>query len=467
MLTIVEQEKEWYNFCRISERGFAMKKVLSFLLSAVIMLSMTVNCYAALFGDVTADGQTDILDVLRLAKYVAGWDVECNEEIADTNGDGNVNIMDVLRLAKYVAGWDLDSVEDSPTAWEIADMMNLGNNLGNTYEGHYTDGTLNYTWVNTIGSNTPADYEACWGGGHPTKLTVQGMKDCGFDTIRIPVYWGNMMKNDGTWTVHPDYLARVREIIDHASEAGMIAVVNIHHFDEFIIKRYSNQECYDIFYRIWSQIAQAYKDCPYTVIFEGFNEYLGGARFNAEGELVDRSKSEAYENAYMCNQAFVDAVRDTGGNNAERVLIASGYYTNIDNTTSSQFKMPTDTVEDRLMISVHYVDNNMYWSNQIGTQNWMDYIDDQCDKLEKAFISKGIPVFMGETTASYPADRISSNAKHKTSPECLEYVLNKLTERGIVPVLWTTGSDYYDRETGRMADTAHGRIIEKIAEELR
>ena len=128
--------------------------------------------------------------------------------------------------------------------------------------------------------------------------------------------------------------------------------------------------------------------------------------------------------------------RATGGKNAERVLIVSGYWTNIDMTTSDQFVMPADSVKDRLMVSVHYVDNAMFWSNEIGGDKWLDYIDSQCALLKSAFTDKGIPVFLGETTSIYPQSNFSSSAEHTDTSECLEIVLQKLTDNGFVPVLW-------------------------------
>ena len=58
-------------------------------------------------GDVTSDGTVNRQDLLRLAKYFAGWDVELDEAAADVTGDGSVNRQDLLRLAKYFAGWDV------------------------------------------------------------------------------------------------------------------------------------------------------------------------------------------------------------------------------------------------------------------------------------------------------------------------------------------------------------------------
>ncbi len=366
---------------------------------------------------------------------------------------------------------DTPAVEEAkwPTAQETADEMNLGINLGNTFEAYDADGCekITYEWMPIVGDNTPYDYETTWGTTSPTQAAIDGMKAAGFDTLRIPVYWGNMMENDGTWTINPDYMARVKEVVDYCQKADMYAVINIHHFDEFVIRRNDVDECERIFTILWTQIAEAFKDYDHRVVFEGFNEYLGGKQFDESGELRELSDFKAYLLTNTCNQAFVDAVRATGGNNAERVLIVSGYWTNIDKTTSSEFKMPEDTVADRLMVSVHYVDNNMYWSNSIGNQRWLDYIDNQCDKLEAAFTSKGIPVFLGETTASYPSERFAWDAIHKDSAECVEIVLEELYDRGFIAAIWTCYDDWYDRVNCKMAEEDYAKVVEKLAKQLR
>ncbi len=97
-----------------------VKRILSLVLAILMLLGTPVGeafatplSAAAIVGtgiegDVTGDSLVNIMDVLRLAKYVAGWDVDVDESAIDTTGDGFINIMDVLRLAKYVAGWDVD-----------------------------------------------------------------------------------------------------------------------------------------------------------------------------------------------------------------------------------------------------------------------------------------------------------------------------------------------------------------------
>lgn len=355
------------------------------------------------------------------------------------------------------------------SAAEVADNMNLGINLGNTMEAYDASGCekITYEWIPTKGSNKPKDYETCWGAVETTQKVIDGMKKAGFDTVRIPVFWGNMMENDGSWKINDEYIKRVKEIVDYAQKADMYTVINCHHFDEFIIRRNSLEDCKTIFNNLWTQIADYFKDYPYTLVFEGFNEYLGGDQFDENGELKPLASRDAYTLVNELNQTFVDAVRATGGNNKDRVLIVSGYWTNIDKTTSKNFKMPTDSAQDKLMVSVHYVDNEKYWTNQIGSQEWLDYIDKQCEELTEAFKDKNIPVFLGETTSIYPESNFDSNALYTDSSECLQIVLDKLTSLGYVPVLWDVNDNFYSRTEYKVKNDADAEVIKNTAEKLR
>lgn len=347
----------------------------------------------------------------------------------------------------------------------IAKDMQLGLNLGNTMEAYNAGGCekYSYTWIPKIGNNTPANYESCWGAPVTSQEMIDGIKAAGFNTVRIPVFWGNMMENDGTWTINKKYLERVREIVDYCFNDDLYVVVNIHHFDEFVIRRNSIDDCRIIFTNLWSQIASYFNNYSEKLVFEGYNEYLGGKQFTSSGFLSELPKSKAYELTNAMNKAFVDAVRATGGNNENRVLIISGYWTNIDMTTGKDFIVPEDSVADRLMVSVHYVDNSMYWSRQIGGASWERYIDSQIALLNKAFTSRNIPVFLGETTARYPKENFTAAAKYKTTSECLEYVLTKLTDNGFVPVIWDTPENFYLRKEGRINDDADKVVVSKIA----
>lgn len=376
-------------------------------------------------------------------------------------------VMSLLMLVTAGCTAKIPADENIITATEMAEEMGIGLNLGNTMEAYNASGceTIEYEWIPVCGSNTPSDYESQWGAVITTQEMIDGIKAAGFDTVRIPVFWGNMMENNGKYAINPDYMARVREIVDYAQNAGLYTVINIHHFDEFIIRRNSLKDCQKIFTDLWKQIAKEFRDYPYSLVFEGYNEYLGGSQFDKNGQLAEPERADGYKMANTLNQTFVDAVRATGGNNSERVLIVSGYWTNIDLTTSAEFVVPKDKVTDRIMVSVHYVDNAVYWSNKIGGQEWLDYIDNQCELLKKAFTDKGIPVFLGETTSIYPRTNFAPDAVHKDSTECLEIVLSKLDEYGFVPVLWDTSNNFYNRSTGKIKNESDRELIARLSEE--
>lgn len=374
-----------------------------------------------------------------------------------------------FQVISTVTGIADDGVmRDNMTAQDYADDMGLGINLGNTMESYDAANctSLSYTWPPVVKNNTPQDYETCWGAVVTTQKIIDGMKNAGFNTIRIPVFWGNMMVNDGTYTISKAYINRVKEIVDYCRNAGVYAVINIHHFDEFIIRRNTKENAAEIFKKIWTQIANYFKEYSDYLIFEGFNEYLGGGQIDSNNEINDLPESEGYDWTNKMNQAFVDAVRATGGNNAKRMIIVSGYFTNVEKTTNSAFKMPEDKAKDRMMVSVHYVDGNAYWSKQIGSKFWKLFSINQLNLLKKSFTEKGIPVFVGETTSIYDNDRFSENAAVNSTSEAVDYIMRLIKSYGFVPVLWDVNDNFYSRTQFKIKQETDAKVIEKLAKEI-
>ena len=383
-----------------------------------------------------------------------------------------------------VTGMADDGVmRDDMTAQDYADDMGLGINLGNTMEAYYLDLNKQYSGAQSIGRNKPENYETCWGAVETTQAAIRGMKNVGFKTVRIPVYWGNMMKEDGTYTINSEYIGRVKEIVDYCRNAGVYAVINMHHYDEFVIRHFSTfgtlEECAETVKHLWTQIANYFKDYSDYLIFEGFNEYLGGGPYEldkngkialdskGDAKILNLSTEDAYKWTNTLNQAFVDAVRATGGNNEKRMLVVSGYWTNIDNTTKSSFIVPTDSAKDRLMVSVHYVDNSMYWSNQIGNENWKQYSINQLELLKRAFTSRGIPVFIGETTTSTSyKGHFASDAEITEPYKAMDYMLRLIKSYGFVPVLWDTCDSFYLRDKGYIYLETDEEVIMNLSKEL-
>lgn len=66
-----------------------------------------VKIASRLPGDANEDGIVDIRDIVRLAKYLGGYDVAINESNSNVNGDSVIDIRDIVRFAKYLGGYDV------------------------------------------------------------------------------------------------------------------------------------------------------------------------------------------------------------------------------------------------------------------------------------------------------------------------------------------------------------------------
>jgi len=120
-----------------------------------------------------------------------------------------------------------------------------------------------------------------------------------------------------------------------------------------------------------------------------------------------------------------------------------------------------------MMVSVHYIDNAMYWSGKIGNDKWREYSRSQCELLKKAFTDQGIPVFVGECTSIYERKYYASNADVKESTASLEEMYNLMFEYGFVPVLWDVNDNFYSRTEYRIKSDSDRALIARLAQQLK
>ena len=78
-------------------------------------------------------------------------------------------------------------LEEAPKdAVEMSRRMGNGINLGNTMEACNNGKNGGFT------RDIPSFYEISWGQPVTTPEMLQGMKEAGFDTVRIPVAWAKL-----------------------------------------------------------------------------------------------------------------------------------------------------------------------------------------------------------------------------------------------------------------------------------
>ena len=254
-----------------------------------------------------------------------------------------------------------EAPEAPENAVQMTRLMGNGINLGNTMEA------CNNGAKGGNVSSDPRFYETYWGQPVTTPEMLRAMKECGFDTVRIPVAWMTNAAhlNQGDYTISEKYMDRVEEIVNYALDAGMIVIINDHWdggwWGMFGSEKESTRDlAMEAYTGMWKQLAERFGKYDWRVILESANEELGSSldqnsplycRDSIDHLLTD---DERYALTNRINQAFVDTVRATGGNNADRFLLIAGYNTDIDHTANSRFRMPQDTAEGRLLVSVHY-----------------------------------------------------------------------------------------------------------------
>ena len=111
------------------------------------------------------------------------------------------------------------AAEEAPgTAVEMTRRMGNGINLGNTMEACNNGKSGGNT------TDDPRHYETYWGQPVTTPRMLQGMKEAGFDTIRIPVAWMTNAThlNQGDYTISPKYMDRVEEVLLKDDDTGLI-----------------------------------------------------------------------------------------------------------------------------------------------------------------------------------------------------------------------------------------------------
>ncbi|MDP4269264.1 MAG: cellulase family glycosylhydrolase [Bacteroidota bacterium] len=335
--------------------------------------------------------------------------------------------------------WSESVKADLPTAQQLASKMKVGWNLGNTLEA--TGG------------------ETSWGNPKATQRLIDSVKAVGYNAVRLPVSW-DTHANPTTHVIDPTWLARVKEVVDYCIKDSMYVFFNVH-WDNGWLENHvtvadsaivnAKQKTY------WTQIATYFRKYDEHLLFASANE-----------PNADNATAVSVLMSY--HRTFIRAVRATGGNNKFRTLIIQGPNTNIE-LTSSLMKMPVDSIENRLMVEVHfYAPYNFvmmgkdetwgkmayYWGKGYhsivdpahnATWGEEDYVTQCFDLMKTNFVDKGFPVIIGEFGTMKRTGIPDLNLHNASREYWYKTVVQTAVNHGCVPFLWATGGDI-NRNTG-------------------
>jgi endoglucanase len=290
--------------------------------------------------------------------------------------------------------------------------MKLGWNLGNSFD--------------SLGGD-----ETAWGNPVTTKAMIDMVAAKGFKTVRIPVSWGEHVGAGPSYTIDTARLDRVQAVVDYCFANGMYAIVNMHHDNAWLKPTYATEAASMVEMKaIWVQIANRFKSYSDYLVFETMNE----CRVEGSTDEWNGGTAENRDCINHFNQAALDAIRATGGNNATRwVMIATHAATTLDVAIKAMV-IPNDT---HLLISQHtyypYTFSLQSGSPTTwGTAQEKTDLDAELDRIRNFWDLKGLPVVVGEW-GSIDKNNTTDRTVHA------EYYANGVRARGMLGIWWDNG----------------------------
>jgi len=360
------------------------------------------------------------------------------------------------------AKWEALEIDAS-----LGDMYELS---GLTAMEYFTQKGLYLGWNAGNSLDAPGS-ETAWVSTALSQELFNGVKALGFNVVRIPVTWSSFIGAAPDYTINPTRLERVADVVEMAYNAGLVAIINVHHDTSWLSLRRARDsqtdraQILDQYKKVWEQIATRLKGYGDWLIFECFNEIHTGSY--GQGTLPQIE----FDILNEWTQAFTDVVRETGGNNAERFLVIKPYYARphhvLDNVTSlmvDRFKLPDDPAENKQIISVHYYDPEPFALNA-SSPSWGTTVERNAITSKFAPFGRvlvrgmGIPVIIGECGAPlqlYPSDPELQTQAHNSRVDYLEYLVNVARDNGIVPIYWDNGTQTSTGEKFGLIDRVTG-----------
>jgi len=331
-------------------------------------------------------------------------------------------------------------------------------------------------WPNpTYGMNVGNALELNW--GPPNVALFYSAFQNGFNAVRIPCAWDmtgttNITPNATNYLIKPAYMAQVKQAVDGAIAAGMYVMINDHWDDGWLQSNIGTTVNPIINAKVkayWTQIATTFAGYDNHLLFAACNE----PNVNNPAEMVT---------LMYYYQTFVNAIRSVGGNNTNRWLVLQG-----GGDTTWLNSLPTDTVSNRLMVEYHNYTPFQFTQLQ-GDAAWgaMQYfwgpayhypgdpfhdcgtpeegaMDAGLQQLVDQYVSKGIPVMIGEFQAAGKSV-LSTNATEAAwnSLSCYywnKYLVDSAHAHGMSPFYWSTGKSPLAYDTGAISDTNAVRVL--------
>jgi endoglucanase len=293
----------------------------------------------------------------------------------------------------------------------LVQEMTIGWNLGNTFD---------------------ATAETLYGNPVTTKEFLAFVKSSGFNTIRIPITWESHFEEAPEYLIEEAWISRIQIVVDDAIDLGFFVIINMHH-ERWNNATYENLDNTKTILRaLWTQIGTRFEDYSEFLLFESMNE----VRIYGDISQWRDGTEESRDVINQINQEFVDVIRGLGGNNPIRHLVIPTHAAKFTETIMRDFIVPDD---NKIIVSIHAYVPVPFAHDKNDITTWNEWkltdtkdIEPMFSALSNQFVTKGIPVIMGEFGA-----RDKNNESYRAA--WAKYYVEQANYYQIKCLWWDTG----------------------------
>lgn len=205
--------------------------------------------------------------------------------------------------------------------------INLGNwmlqetwmNAITGYSGHWAQYDTLELWTQRFGEEQTAALVKAYEDHFITEKDIEQIEKLGFNCVRVPFWYRNFMREDGSWLTenmddNPGF-QRLDWLIEQCGAHGIYVILDLHgapggqstnHSTGKAGRNvlYTNELCMEMAERLWTAIADRYKDSPVVAAYDLLNEpqnngdTYGVNNWPAESEDAVKNTNAAYDRLY-------------------------------------------------------------------------------------------------------------------------------------------------------------------------
>lgn len=199
-----------------------MKKLISFVLSVTMVVTIAVTGFAATYklGDVDKNGSVTPADARQVLRYAAMLDVYDDEQklLSDFSGDGELTPADARQVLRVAAGLDISDAVVTSGGIELGDSIGMTltefiKKYGTTETVGTSDGTKKYKNDEIAVVSDPemisgdkVSSVTVTGDGYEVKGVKVGMTLDSAKSLLAGEKWSVKSKNDSLWVFQKDGL---------------------------------------------------------------------------------------------------------------------------------------------------------------------------------------------------------------------------------------------------------------------